>query len=125
VFLGTRTGYCESRFESRTVKARVHELDLALRVGHAWDVSAFSLELGASAGATLFLQHFEAEGRAPTRRSARGYASAFVSLAYDLPRGVYFALDLEAQAYVLRLVDDHSSRAAFAGRSALLVGKHF
>jgi uncharacterized caspase-like protein len=125
--LGLRSGYCQSRFANRALDARVHELDLGLRVGHAWDLSVLTLELGAGAAATLFIQTFAAQGNAPTRRTLAGNASAYLALLYELRAGFYLALDVEAQVYVLGLLEERQDalRAAFAARSALLAGKHF
>jgi hypothetical protein len=126
VSLGARAGYCESRFTSRTLEARVRELDLVLRMGHAWDVRALTLELGAGAGAALFWQTFEGQGRAPARTTLTGHASAFAAASYVIGRGLYAGLDLEGQLYVLRLRERHDElRAAFSARAALVVGKQF
>jgi Caspase domain len=122
-----RAGYCQSSFSNETLAARVHEVDLSLRGGHAWDVSPLTFELGIGAAAVLFVQRFDTEGSAPTRTSAAGNASAYLALLYELPAGLYLALDGEAQLYVLRLQEGaHDSlRAAFSPRGTLSLGKHF
>jgi hypothetical protein len=122
-----RASYCQSRFENRMLDARVHEVDLGLRGGHAWDFSLLTLELGVAAAAVLFVQTFDTEGAAPPRTSIAGSASAYLALLYELPAGLYLTLDGEAQLYVLRLQEgEHDSlRAAFSPRGTLGLGKHF
>jgi hypothetical protein len=123
----TRAGYCASRFDNANLEARVHEADLGARVGHAWDLSWLTLELGAGGALVGLFQKFETDGSAPPRRALGGSAGALVAALSELRRGFYLGLDVEAQIYVLRLLEGVSEplRAQFAGRSALVTGRHF
>jgi hypothetical protein len=126
-----RVGFCQDSHEGASLLVRTTQLDLGIRGMHVWDVgSQVALELGGGLASVYFDQHFDdMASRAPPRRSWAALGELLVALTAELGHGVYGALDVAAQCYVLRLLDQRSReselRAAFAGRVSVSVGMRF
>lgn len=126
-----RGTFCQDSREGATLRVRTSQVDLGLRALRVWDVGSFlALEAGAGVSAVYFEQHFSgAESRAPSRRSFATLGELAVALSTELGRSVYGALDVAAQCYVLRLLDQQSRetalRAAFAARVSVSMGTRF
>lgn len=123
-------GFCRSGFAGEGIEARVDEYSAGVRGSHVWDLGAhFGFELGAGLAFALFSQRFETEGAAPSLRSGAGEAEVFGALPVELAAGVYLALELSAQVYVLplqkALEDEADWQAALSGRAGLGVGRRF
>jgi len=127
----TRLSLCTSGFENGLVRTTTNAYDLAARVYRAWDLPAFSLELGLGGGATLFTQHFEARGEAPDRRTLAPFLEVGAAFGLDLARSLYTSLDVAAETHFVSIESDGAAGArahtavAFALRSSLAVGKRF
>jgi Caspase domain len=115
--------YCRAGFDNAALRAHVHELGAELRVSHAWDLRWLTVELGASLGASLFVQDFETRGLAPTRRSAALRGAASCTLVRTLRGPLYVLGELSGAGYVLPLREEEHDRwraaLALAGRLAL------
>lgn len=126
-----RGGFCQNSREGAALRVRTSQADLGLRAHHVWDVgSSLALEAGAGVSAVYFEQHFsDAESRAPPRRSWATLGELLVALSTELGHGVYAALDVAAQCYVLRLLDqprrESELRASFAARLSVSMGTRF
>jgi hypothetical protein len=110
---------------------RTTQVDLGVRASRVWDVSAhLSLEVGGGVGAAHFVQHFDgAVSSAPPRRSWAALGELLVALTAELGHRVYGALDVAAQCYVLRVLDqprrESELRATPAARLSVSVGTRF
>lgn len=129
VSLGLHGGLCTSTFTSSTLSARSNEYDASLRLSRAWDLRRLSLGLGVGGGASWLVQEFETPGAAPTRKSLVPVIMVVGTAAFELRRGFYVGMDVEAQTYLMRVRRSDTRTvertAAFALRPALLMGKRF
>ena len=126
--LGGRIGLCRGSLENRTLTAKSDELELGVRLAHAWDWRLVTADLGVGIGATLARDTFETRGVAPTRWSSFGSIELGGALTRDLARGVYLATELGARAYGLSARDpDGQGRLTvrLTARAAVAVGLHF
>jgi hypothetical protein len=122
-----RVGACRTSFDNEHLSAEVSELDVELRISHAWDLRRFTLEPAVAVGAAVFHQTFATRGDAPSRTTASGNVSAAVGLVVDLTGGFYLTTDVAAQTYFFRkLAADgkESFGPSFGVRTTLAVGKH-
>ena len=79
-------------------------------------------------GTALFHQSFATRGEAPNRTSASATIGVGLAVLADLTRGFYLNAELAAQTYLLReLASDRSESigSSFAGRTTVVLGKHF
>lgn len=117
-----RLGVCRSGFDNEVVsRATTDEVDLELRLAHAWDWPAFTLHAGGGAGAALFWQRFDTRGRAPDRISPAFTFHVAAGATIDVTTRYFAAAELEAQTYLLRMesqADSTSLNAAFALRAS-------
>lgn len=125
-----RLGVCHSGFSNETLSASADQLDVGIRVAHAWDLPAVSVDLGIEAGVALLHQSFTTLGVAPDRNSGASYIGASAGVTVDLAAGFYLLGEAAAQTYFFRLQpkeDDApaSISAAFAARPLIGLGKHW
>jgi hypothetical protein len=127
-----RLGACLSGFDSPNAAlhdADSNELDLELRLVHAWDLPLVTLHVGAGAGGALFMQRFESEARAPARDTLALVVHAAAGATLALGGAYYASLDLGIQSYLFELRTSETQReallGAFALRGALGIGRRF
>jgi Caspase domain len=101
-WLGARLSWCRSGYEFDGLQADLDELDLALRAGKAFDVSALTLAPFASVGGGLFRQHFTTMGTAPDRTTAMGRIGTGLSISTALGRGLYAIVEAAGDFYAFR-----------------------
>jgi hypothetical protein len=124
-----RYGSCASELHNDVLSGVVLAHDLELGFHHAWDLSLFSLEAAIGPGVSLFHQHFETRGSAPSRLAAAPFVGLGLGAQVDLSHGIYSSLNVAGQTHFLRLID--SERPAgrltvgFALRTTIAFGKHF
>lgn len=123
--LSPRLAGCRSEHANRTLDATSDVLALDLRVAKAWDLSAFTVDLGITAGGELLHQRFVTRGIAPARTSAAGHLDAGLGLALPLRARAYLATELAAQTHFFSIetqAGDRSMVARFAFRGLLALG---
>jgi len=127
-----RLGGCLSGFDSPNAAlsdADSNELDLELRLVHAWDLPLVTLNVGAGVGGALFMQRFESEASAPPRDTLGLVVHAAAGATLALGAAYYASLDAGIQSYLFELRTSATAReallGAFAFRSALAVGRRF
>jgi len=124
-----RLSGCTSGFDNGYVEATSHAYDVELRVHHAWDLAWLSLDLGLGGGASLFVQSFSSEGRAPDRTSFAPFLSLGAAASCELGSGFYGTLDVTAESHFLAVQQagggDSYTRASVAVRSSAGLGKRF
>jgi hypothetical protein len=125
-----RLSACTSDWENAHVRAVNRAYALDLRLHHAWDVSAFTFEVGLGGGLTLLTQDFEARGRAPGRRTLAPFLALGASVLWELGwEALYLSGDLSAETHFIRWQRDALSpvdwTAQLALRAALGLGRHF
>jgi hypothetical protein len=133
VSLVPRAGACRATFNTDELKTREDEIGAELEVKHAWDLSAFTIETGMSAGVSLLRQTFTSANTlsqpTPDRSSLAPMASALWSITRDLPEGFYASAQASALVYVFKQLDDANKTehlgAVPAGRLSLALGKRF
>jgi hypothetical protein len=127
--LRMRASGCTSGFENAMLSATTNAFDAEARVVRVWDVPWLSFDVGLGAGASLFIQHFETRGQAPTRNTLAPFLVVGAGVALDLRRGWYGGLDLAGETHFLRLQSlpqlGAHTQAAFALRTSLMFGKQF
>jgi hypothetical protein len=124
-----RASGCTSGFENTMLNATTNAFDAEARVVRVWDVPWVSFDLGLGAGGSLFVQHFETRGQAPTRDTLAPFLVVGAGAALDLRRGWYAGVDLAGETHFLRLQEHPEAAAhtqvAFALRTSLMFGKQF
>lgn len=125
-----RLGVCRSTFTNASLSADADELDLSVRLAHAWDLPVVSIDLGVGAGAAVLRESFTTRGVAPDRISVAGHLGAGLGLTFDLPRGFYVLGEVAAETYFFRQRDpapgaSSSMAAAFTVRPLAGLGKRF
>ncbi|WP_437660782.1 caspase family protein [Sorangium sp. So ce1182] len=125
-----RLGACRGGFENDTLRASVDQLDVEVRVAHAWDFPRVTLDLGVSAGAGVLQQAFETRGVAAPRTSFVGFLGTGVGLMVDLPSGFYLLGQVDAQTYFFQQAKRGAAESApisaeFAVRPLAGLGKRF
>jgi hypothetical protein len=124
-----RISACTSSFDNRYISATTNAYDADIRVYHAWDLSALSVELGLGGGLSLFTQDFEPRGRTPDRRSLIPFVVLGAGALLDVWSAAYLVLDAAAETHFMRLRPDSFSPAKlpaqFALRISLGAGYHF
>jgi hypothetical protein len=125
-----RLGFCQSGFSNEILSASADQLDVGVRIAHAWDLPNVSVDLGLDAGVALLHQSFTTVGVAPDRNSGAGYIGASVGVTVDIPAGFYLLGEAAAQTYFFLqqpAEDDASATigAAFAARPLIGLGKHW
>ncbi|MDI1451598.1 caspase family protein [Polyangium sp. 6x1] len=125
-----RLGACRGSFTNDVLSANTDELDLSVRLAHAWDFPIVSLDLGISAGAALLYESFVTRGVAPARASLAGHVGAGLAATFDLPAGFYLLGEAAAETYFFRQENAADPRrsdiaAAFAMRLLGGAGKRF
>jgi hypothetical protein len=128
--LTPRLGACRGGFANDVLSADTDELDLSVRLAHAWDFPVVSLDLGISAGAAILYESFVTRGVAPARTSFAGHVGAGLDATVDLPAGFYLLGEVAAETYFFRQQDAADPResdiaAAFAMRLLGGAGKRF
>lgn len=130
--IGLRASGCGSGFDNAVVSADSTATDLELEVAHLWDLDwarGLSVELGLALGASLWSQHFDSSGDAPSRQSVSPFSAIVVGAGFDLGAGVQLGAQVAAETHFLRIQTkewlEPSSRVGFAVRSTLQVAKHF
>ncbi|APR78998.1 Serine/threonine protein kinase [Minicystis rosea] len=107
-----RLGACRGGFSNAFLSASTDELDLSVRVAHAWDLPIVSLDLGVSAGAALLHESFTTRGLAPPRTSFAGHVGAGLGVSVDLPIGFYLLGEVAAETYFFRQQDSDTNTSA-------------
>jgi hypothetical protein len=127
-----RVGGCLSGFESPNAvlhDADSNELDLELRLLHAWDLPLVTFHVGAGAGGALFMQRFETEASAPSRETLALVVHAAAGATVALGSAYYATLDAAIQSYLFELRASATQReallGAFALRGTLGIGRRF
>jgi hypothetical protein len=124
-----RLGACHSRFSNLRLSGDSDEVDLEVRLVHAWDAPWLSLELGIAAGGAVLRQTFETRGVAPDRLTFAGMLAVSAGALVDLPEGFYGLADVEAQTYLFKQRDTGGAQAvigpSFAVRPSFGVGKRW
>jgi hypothetical protein len=123
-----RASACASELENHVLTASLRAYDVQVDLYHAWEVARLTLEVGLSAGGSLFDQRFRTRGRAPSRLSAAPFIAPGVAARLDLSFGFYADLHIAAETHFLRVTGNEPSshfRVAFAVRSGLGIGRYF
>jgi len=123
--LSPRVAACRGAFSNSTLTAATDELAFDLRVAKAWDISAFSVDLGIAAGGELLQERFMTRGLAPTRTSTAGHIDAGAGLALPLGARMYVETEVAAQTHFFSIEDDAGTEhmtARFAMRVQLALG---
>lgn len=116
---------CLGGFANELVRASSDEAGVDVKLSHAWDLPAVTLDLGVAGGASLLRQSFESRGLAPPRTSAAGVLGVHVGATFDLTAGFYLSAELGAQTYLYRqreVPDRQSLRPSLALRQSLGLG---
>lgn len=125
-----RLSACRGAFENDVLRARRDQLDVEVRVAHAWDLPGVTLDLGVGAGAGILHQAFETRGVAAPRTSFVGFLGTGLGLSADLPSGFYLLGQVDAQTYFFQRAPRGAEEspwigAAFAVRPLAGLGKRF
>jgi hypothetical protein len=125
-----RIGACRATFTNDVLTTTQDQLDVELRLSHAWDLPRITLDLGAAVGVGVLHQSFTTRGIAPDRTSFLGELSVGLGVTLDLPAGLYALTEVAAQTYFFQEQEGQSATAtslaaAFAVRPAFGVGKRF
>jgi hypothetical protein len=126
--LRTRAGVCRAGFENERVHADTLEAHGELRLSHAWDLGAFSVDIGLAAGAGLLHARFDTTGDAPDRNTFAVHTAAGPALTWHLGGGYELLAELAAQTFFFREVNaagDERFGAHFAAQASLGVGLRF
>jgi len=129
--LGARLGACRAGHDNDALRADDDEIALELAAGHAWDVGALTIDLGASAGGGVLRQSFERAGaaRLDPRTSAVGLVGAHVGLELGLTAGFFGRLEAASQTRAFRQEMPAGSEPEMAWRTGLRldlgVGRYF
>jgi caspase domain-containing protein len=92
-----RIGYCRSGF-ANAPDATSTELDVELRVAHAWDIGPVAISAGGSVGGA-YLHDRGGSGMESSKRSVP-HAGVVAGAILDLSRGFYSGIELDAIAYL-------------------------
>jgi uncharacterized caspase-like protein len=126
VTLTPRLAWCRSGFEQTGLTATVDQFDLELSAVHVWDLRAFSLDVGLTAGGALFHQGFRTGGLAPPRTTAALQLSPSIAMTRELPGRTYLYLSVVGATYLFRsqstATGESSFGPSFAPRVALGAG---
>jgi len=125
VTLTPRMAWCRSGFTNPGIHAFVDQFDLELSAVHVWDMRAFSLEVGVTAGGSLLLQHFQTQGIAPRRTTAALQLSPTVGVTHELGARGYLFLLGAGSTYLFRSEDatgSSSLKPSFALRVSFGAG---
>lgn len=123
-----RVGTCRSSLRADGVRAEVAAHDVELSVRHAWDLGRVTWDLGAGLGMSLLEQAFSGRVNAPDQLASAPFATAGLTARLHLPAGFHVALTVDAQAHLLRVIDDDPAGRLLPGmglRSGLSLGKDF
>jgi hypothetical protein len=124
-----RASGCEGGFSNRVLSATTSAWDFELRVFRSWDTPWLSLSVGLGGGVTLWNQHFNTQGRAPSRQSAAPFLGLNAGVARDLGAGYQLALDVAGETHFLQLQasawEKPRMTTGFAVRPTLRLGKYF
>lgn len=125
-----RLSACRATFSNDVLTTTQDQLDVELRVSHAWDLPRITLDLGASLGAGILHQSFTTRGMAPDRTSFLGEISVGLGATFDLPVGLYALTEVSAQTYFFEQQEGQTTSAtslaaAFAVRPTFGIGKRF
>ncbi|HEU4410186.1 MAG TPA: protein kinase [Polyangiaceae bacterium] len=116
---------CLGGFANDRVRASSDEAGVDVKLAHAWDLPAVTLDLGVAGGVSVLRQSFESRGLAPPRTSAAGVLGVLLGATFDLTAGFYLSAELGAQTYLYRQREAPAGRAlrpSFALRQSLGLG---
>jgi hypothetical protein len=124
--LASRLGGCRGSFVNDHLRATTDEVDLELRLSHAFDMPLVTVDVALAAGAALLAQRFETRGSADDRTTAAGHLDAAFGAIVPIARGIHASVDVAAQTYLFRQAGRDGTGAsiepAFSLRTAVLVG---
>ena len=127
--LSPRVDGCVSDGGNQRVHATFYELGGDLRISHAWDFPAVSLDVGFAIGASWLRQTFASRGTAPARDSLALRSSVGPAATFELGAGVYLTTEVAAETYAFRLEDSATGEAqltpSLAFRARAGVGKEW
>jgi len=98
VSLMPRIGFCRGGFEDGPPVV-ADELDVEVRIAHAWDVGRVAIDLGASFGGS-YLREGPGDDFAQMRHGAV-HIGALAGVTVELSRGFYSGVELDAVMYFL------------------------
>lgn len=124
ISLSPRVELCRSGLDNHWLASTTYAASAELRVSHAWDLPAVTLDLGASAGAGVFRTSYDTTGHAPSRTSSAVHLDASIGASRNLPGSLYLWAEVALQTYFFQLAreGDMSMVAQGAGRCVIGIG---
>ena len=113
VTLSPRVGWCRSGFEQSGLTATVDQVDLEVSAAHVWDLRAFSVDVGLTAGGALLHQSFRTAGLAPPRTTAALQLSPSIAVTRDLAERTYLYLSVLGATYLFRTESTATRTSSF------------
>ncbi len=124
-----RLDACVSAFESGPLQASANEYGGDLRLAHAWDLPAFTLDVGLTVGASWLRQSFTTPGIAPPRDTLSPRTSVGSAVTVGVAAGFYAVGEAAAETYLFRVQDSATDSVdltpSLAFRAHLGVGKEW
>jgi hypothetical protein len=96
VTVAPRIGICQGGFED-ALGATSDELDVELRVAHAWDIGRVAVSVGGSLGGAYLR---DSAGDGTTTRHGLPHAGVLAGAILDLAEGFYTGVEVDAMAYL-------------------------
>ncbi len=117
--LTPRFGWCRGGFSGPAITSTLDQFDLELSAAHVWDLRVVSLQVGVTAGGSLFVQRFGTQGVAPRRTTAALQLSPTVGLSRELGERSYLFLLASGSTFLFRTQDSLSGKNSFGPSFAL------
>jgi hypothetical protein len=124
-----RLDACFSGFNNESLRANVSEYGGDVRVVHAWDLPALTVDIGFAVGASWLRQTFTTSGIAPARDTLSPRISVGSAVTRDVAEGFYVVGDGAAETYLFRVEEGATGSVnltpSLALRAHLGVGKQW
>jgi hypothetical protein len=125
-----RVNLCRASRESASLGEHADELTAAVRVAHAWDFPAVTVDFGAIGGGGLLRQTFVTSGVAPDRLSATALLGIGGAASRELGSGFTLSVELAGLTYFYRQQSSVAPgpvhiAATFALETALTLSKRW